>query len=364
MVDKSSRLPQQPALCSRPKYIPIFLRLPDPVSLNDATLLNRSTFMVRKLVSVACVAFTIASLTSGAHADDKTLSFGVLSTEQNIRQEWQPVVEAMSKRLGIKVTTYFAADYSGMIDGMRSNRIQVAWMGNKLAIEAVDHAGGEVFAQNANIDGSLGYYSIVSVHKDSPYNTIDDVLNNAKKINFGLGEQSSTSGYLVPGYYIFAKRNMDPKTMFKSVRGANHEANIIAIANKQIDAAVHSSDTLERMKVRQPEITKQLRQIWQSPLISADPLVWRKDLSPDLKARVKEFFLAYAQTGPNAAQEKAQMAKLQLGFFKESSDAQLKPIRQLELFKEKIRLEADTTLKPADKKARLDEIDRKLAELG
>ena len=163
---------------------------------------------------------------------------------------------------------------------------------------------------------------------------------------------------------MFAQNNVDPKAAFKTVRSANHETNILAVANKQVDAAVHSSDTLDKITARQPEVAGRLRQIWKSPLITSDPLVWRTDLAPDVKQKVKEFFLSYGKTGPNAAQEKEILKKLTFGGIQDSSNAQLKPIRQLELFKEKKKLESDNDMKADEKKAMLDEINRKLADIA
>jgi len=324
--------------------------------------------MIRKLLSVCLSGLSLAATIAPVHADDaiRTINFGIISTEssQNLRQDWQPLLEDMSKKLGVRVNAFFAPDYAGVIEGMRFNKIQVAWFGNKSAMEAVDRANGEVFAQTVNMDGSLGYYSLISVRKDSPYNSLEDVLKNAKSINFGIGDPNSTSGFLVPSYYAFAQNGVDPKSAFKTMRSANHETNIMAVANKQLDAAVHSSDVLERVEARQPEVANSLRQVWKSPLIAADPLVWRKDLPPDLKKRIKDFIVNYGQVGPDAAREKAALDKLKIGRFQESSNAQLKPIRQLELFKEKTKLEADAGMKADEKKPRLDDINRKLADVA
>ncbi|MEN3366065.1 MAG: phosphonate transport system substrate-binding protein, partial [Burkholderiales bacterium] len=128
--------------------------------------------MYRKLLS-ACLFASAATL---AHADDaiKSINFGIISTESsaNLKQDWQPVLEDMSKKLGVRVNAFFAPDYAGVIEGMRFNKIQVAWFGNKSAMEAVDRANGEIFAQTVNSDRSLGYYSYISVHKDSPYHKL------------------------------------------------------------------------------------------------------------------------------------------------------------------------------------------------
>jgi phosphonate transport system substrate-binding protein len=189
-------------------------------------------------------------------------------------------------------------------------------------------------------------------------------LKNAKTLNFGIGDPNSTSGFLVPSYYVFAQNNVDPKTAFKTVRSANHETNIMAVANKQVDAAVHSSDVLDRVKTRQPDVANRLRQVWKSPLIAADPLVWRKDLPQGMKDKIKNFIVSYGNAGADGAREKAALEKLKIGRFQESSNAQLKPIRQLELFKEKNKLEAGAGMKAEEKKARLDDINRKLAEFA
>lgn len=319
--------------------------------------------MARQLLSICMLGMCFAAPLAQSQ---EAINFGIISTEssQNLRQDWQPILDDMSKKLGVKVNAFFAPDYAGVIEGMRFNKIQVAWLGNKSAIEAVDRASGEVFAQMVNADGSLGYYSMISVQKDSAYKTLDDVLKNAKNMNFGIGDPNSTSGYLVPSYYVFAQNNVNPKTAFKTVRSANHETNIMAVANKQVDAAVHSSDTLERVEARQPEIAHQLRQVWKSPLIAADPLVWRKDLTPDLKMKMKAFFVDYGRIGANAATEKLALKKLTLGGFQDSSNAQLKPVRQLELFKERIKVEGDTTLSTDDRKLKLDDLTRKLADVA
>src|ERR1700716_745827 len=144
--------------------------------------------MLRKLLSTCALGLAFALASSAVSAEDaiKNLNFGIISTEssQNLRQDWQPVIDDMSKKLGIKVTAFFAPDYAGVIEAMRFNKVQFAWLGNKSAIEAVDRANSEIFAQTVNPDGSLGYYSFISVHKDSAYKNLGDIFKNAKNMNF------------------------------------------------------------------------------------------------------------------------------------------------------------------------------------
>jgi phosphonate transport system substrate-binding protein len=322
--------------------------------------------LLKKLLAVlaASTLATLAMAGSAAAQTMKEFNFGIISTEssQNLKSDWQPILDDMAKKTGMKINAFFASDYAGIIEGMRFNKVHAAWFGNKSAMEAVDRASGEVFAQMVNADGAQGYYSHLIVHKDSPLKSLDDVLKNGKNLSFGNGDPNSTSGFLVPGYYVFAKNKIDPKTFFKVARGANHESNGLAVANKQIDVATNNSENLEKMKSRLPEKFNDIRVIWTSPLIALDPLVMRKDLPEATQKNVREFFYNY---GKDSQQEKDNLMKLsKLSGFKASTNAQLIPIRQLELFKERNKFEDDAHMTASDKQVKLAEVDKKLAELS
>lgn len=293
----------------------------------------------------------------------KEITFGIISTEstQNLRADWQPILDAMERKTGMKVKAFFASDYAGIIEGMRFNKVHVAWYGNRAAIEAVDRAGGEVFAQMVNADGTQGYYSNLIVHRDSNLRTLDDVLKSAKSLSFGNGDPNSTSGFLVPAYYVFAMNKVDPKSAFRVMRSANHETNALAVANKQVDVATNNSENLEKIQQRFPDKFAELRVVWTSPLIPLDPLVMRSDLPAGTKQAIRNFFYTYGQT----ADEKAHLMKLsKLAGFRQSDNRQLIPIRQLDLFREKTRIENDDKIAASEKATRIAEIDRRLAELN
>jgi phosphonate transport system substrate-binding protein len=295
----------------------------------------------------------------------KELNFGIIATEsaQNLKEDWQPLISDMTRRLGVKVNAFFAPDYAGVIEAMRFGKVHLAWMGNKSGMEAVDRASGEVFAQIVYADGAPGYWSLLITHKDSPYKSLEDVLKNGKSINFGIGDPNSTSGFLVPTYYVFALNNVDYKTHFKTIRSANHEANLMAVVNRQLDVATNNTENWDKFKARFPDKINDARVPWKSPLIPSDPMLWRKDLDSEAKAKIKEFLLSYG-TGPDAAREQAVLKKLTYSGFKESTNAQLIPIRQLELFKDRTKLENDVNMNAAEKQAKLAEINRKLADLN
>ena len=304
-----------------------------------------------------------ALLLASSEVAAQEINFGVISTDRSaaIKALWDPFIEDMAKQTGLKVNAFFATDYTGIIEAQRFNKIQVAWYGNKSAIEAVDRANGEVFAQFIDLHGTPGYYSYLIVHRDSPINNLDDMFRNGKSLTFGAGDPQSTSGTLVPGYYVFTQRGVEAKDTFKVVRPASHGINLLAVLNKQVDVATNNSEELDKLQLKDPEKRKEVKIIWTSPLIPRDPLVWRKDLPPDTKAKVKKFILGY---GKDQREKDILKGMQQIAGFRESSDAQLVPIRQLEYAKDRAKVAGDTTLSDAEKSAKIRDIDAKLADLA
>ncbi|MBG7422469.1 phosphonate ABC transporter substrate-binding protein [Pseudomonas aeruginosa] len=310
---------------------------------------------------LAASALLAGSLAGMAHADQPVINFGIISTEssQNLKSIWEPFLKDMSQQTGYQVKAFFAPDYAGIIQGMRFDKVDIAWYGNKAAMEAVDRAHGEIFAQTVAASGAPGYWSLLIANKDSKIDSLEDMLANAKSLTFGNGAPNSTSGYLVPGYYVFAKNNVDPVKAFKRTLNSSHEVNALAVANKQVDVATFNTEGMERLELTQPEKARQLKVIWKSPLIPGDPLVWRNNLSDEQKNKLRDFFFKY---GANAEQKKV-LADLQWSKFQPSDDDQLLPIRQLELFKQRTDVANNANLGAEEKAAKLKALDEELAKL-
>jgi phosphonate transport system substrate-binding protein len=306
---------------------------------------------------------TMLLLVTTPFAVAKEISFGIISTDAAAaqRDRWEPFFRDMEKKTGLTVKSFYASDYAGVIEAMRFNKVQVAWYGNKAAMEAVDRANGEIFAQLMYADGTYGYHALLITHKDSPYKSLDDVFANGKNINFGIGDPNSTSGFLVPTYYVFSQRKVDPREVFKTVRNGSHGANIQAVLAKQLDVATNNTEDYGRLEATKPDQASQIRVIWKSPLIPSDPFVWRKDLDSASKEKIRNFVLNYAKTDP--AEKQILKNIYNYAGFRASTNAQLNPIRQLELFKDRQKIESDSAMSVAEKTVKLAEIDKALAAI-
>jgi phosphonate transport system substrate-binding protein len=322
--------------------------------------------MSRRAVTGFALLLAIAAPADVARAQAE-INFGIISTESSLnqRKNWEPFLAAMSAATGYRMKGFYATDYAGVIEAMRFNKIQVAWYGNKSGMEAVDRANGEVLAQIVSRDGRTGYYSHLIVHASSPYNSVDDILKCDKSIDFSIGDPNSTSGYLVPTAYIFAARNIDPKACFKVLRNASHQANAMAVANRQVAAATNNSEDLERLETTAPAARKNIRIIWTSPVIPLDPLVWRKDLDPAGKTKLYTFLLGYGRLGTpdEISAARTILGNLLWSPFNPSSNAQLLPTRKLEANRNLTRVQGDDKLSAGEKEKQIADIRGELAKI-
>ena len=228
----------------------------------------------------------------------------------------------------------------------------------------VDRSDGSVFAQTTAADGTDGYYSLLVVNKESPLKSVDDVLKNAAELRFSNGDpQLHLRGSSCPATTCSPRTTPTRRRFFKNVVAANHESNALAVANRQVDVATCNNEAISRLEIAHPEKAAQIREIWRSPLIPSDPLVWRNSLPESTKKKIADFIFGYGVKG-DVAHAKAILEKLQWGPFKPSTNAQLVPLRQLELFREKSKLEANAEMPAAEKAERIKKIDEALDKLS
>jgi len=74
-----------------------------------------------------------------------------------------------------------------------------------------------------------------------------------------------------------------------------------------------------------------LQVIWTSPTIPEDPMIWRADLDPAVKAKVARFIFAYGVgDSDEAKRQRAILERIQTGPFKHADNAHLLPVREME----------------------------------
>ncbi|MGV9007774.1 MAG: phosphate/phosphite/phosphonate ABC transporter substrate-binding protein [Brevundimonas sp.] len=295
------------------------------------------TLFTRRLIAVAGVAALALGLGSCGKGEDKAagapteITFSILSAEGQASSGpmWQPLLDDMSRAIGVPVKPFFAGNYNVLIEAMRFNQTQVAWFSAKPALEAVDRAQGEVVARIVDPEGRDSYRSTLIVKKGSGI-TLENVLACGKRYDFGMGDAQSTSGTLAPMTFLFNPRGIVPSQCFKTMRSASHQANAFAVATGVVDVATSNTVNTVFMMRENPHLAAQLEDIWTSPPIPESGIVIREDLDPVLKEKIRSFFLTYGQgEGAEAERQRQVLATLNYSMFRAADNSYLDPVREM-----------------------------------
>jgi phosphonate transport system substrate-binding protein len=276
-------------------------------------MINRRTILLG--------AAALALATSAASAQDyKTkypeLTFAIIPAENasGVTERWAPFVAYLSKELGVKVNLRIANDYAAVIEGQRAGNIQIASYGSaSFARARLTGVMTDAFANDINIDGSTGYYSVFFVKANSAYKTID----NLKGKNLGLVDPNSTSGNNVPRFELDKMGISDADTYFsKVVFTGSHENALLALSQGTVDVAANqwtndNDSTLQQMLHKgmlknadgTPMKKEDFRIVHKSAPIINGPYAYSSDLPADLKAAIAKAFVD-APTKDKAAFDK------------------------------------------------------------
>jgi len=288
----------------------------------------------RRLLAAFAAALALAGCgqkesVTGPHP--KELTFSILSAENQASMQplWQPLMEDLSKSIGVKVKPYFASNYTSLVEAMRFGQVQAGWYSARPALEAVNRADAEVLGRVVDAGGDATYRAVLIARKGRNI-TLDDVLKCDGKLTFGIGDAESTSGTLAPMTYLFTPRAIEPSKCFKAVRSANHQANFFAVANGVVDVATNNTVGVLFANRENPALADKVEVIWTSPPLPESSILVRKDLDPALKEKIRQFFITYGTgTGPEADREREVLKKLAYGGFRPADDSYLDPVREM-----------------------------------
>ncbi len=168
-----------------------------------------------RFVTSCCLSVgLLLSGAGGAHALDAAqatvapLRFGILpigSAAESLAQ-WRPLLDDLQKRLGHRVETVSVSSYSALSAAIGKQRVDVAFLSGRLAVEVVTKQHMSVFAQFLRNDGVAGNTAMLAVRKDSPIHTIDDLLGSPGRWRYARSERMSVTGYIAPEAQVFAPR--------------------------------------------------------------------------------------------------------------------------------------------------------------
>jgi len=234
---------------------------------------------------LALVAMMVMPLQSLA----QTLSIGLIPSEDPrlMASEYQPLIDHLAKALRMEVKPFVATDYNGVIEALRSRKLDVAMLGPFSYVLATTVADVEAFAAPETSKAGLSYHAVIIARKDRGFRTLLDL----KGRNFAFVDPSSTSGHLFPKAAL-VKLGYDPDDFFgRVVFSGGHDASVLSVQNGKIDAAAVADALLEAAYSRGIVKREDLQILWTSEPIPTVPYVMRKDLPDELRKRIRAAFL-------------------------------------------------------------------------
>jgi len=239
--------------------------------------------LIRKLLCAAGVALPL--LASHAAQAGETVRIGLIPSEdsQAMIEGSKQVLDQLQQHLGMPVEPFVATDYNGVIEALRSGKLDVAYLGPFSYVLASKVAGAEAFAvAETQKTGKSAYRSVIVVRNGSPIQSLADFKGHT----FAFVDPSSASGHLFPKAGV-EKAGFKPDQLFSRVIfSGSHDASILAVANGKVDGAA-VADRILASAIAAGEVGKDdLRIVWSSPDIPESPMAWRKDLDPALKQKL------------------------------------------------------------------------------
>jgi phosphonate transport system substrate-binding protein len=229
-----------------------------------------------------------SALAMGVARAEAVLNMGLVPGEDPrvMVNDNQMLLDHLQKSLQMQVKPFVATDYNGVIEALRSKKLDIALLGPFSYVLATTVANVEAFAMLETQKQGSTYRSVIIARKDHGIAGLKDLGGKT----FAFVDPSSTSGHLFPKAALI-KAGYNPDTFFSRVIfSGGHDASAIAVQNGKVDAAAIADALIDIAYSRGMLKRDEVSVIWTSEPIPGAPVVYRRDLPEDQKAKVREAF--------------------------------------------------------------------------
>ena len=263
-------------------------------------LLTHPSFARRR----RAVAQSLAALSLGgaallgasvAHAQANVLRVSAIPDEAptELQRKFKPLGEYLKAKTGMDVQFMPVTDYAAVVEGLASKKIDVAWLGGFTFVQAKLRTEGQAvpIVQRAE-DEKFTSKFIVPV--DSPIKTIADLKGHT----FAFGAPSSTSGSLMPRYFL-QQQGLVPERDFKTVAFSGaHDATVAFVASGRAEAGVLNASVMDKLvEAKNPNAAK-VRVLATTPPFFDYNWTVRPGLDAVLTKKLTDAFLALDASKP------------------------------------------------------------------
>ena len=199
-------------------------------------------------------------------------------------RKFKPLGEYLEQKLGMKVEFVPVADYPAVVESLVANKLDMAWL------------GGFTFVQVHLKDPTAT--PLVQREQDAKFTSKfitanPDVksLADLKGKTFAFGSISSTSGSLMPRYFML-KDGIKPETYFSRVAYSGaHDATAAWVQAGKADGGVLNASVWEKLVASGKVDTNKVKVFATTPSYFDYNWTVRGSLDPALKDKIKQAFL-------------------------------------------------------------------------
>ena len=193
--------------------------------------------MKRLLLAVALAASALPALA-------QTLHVSAIPDEAptELQRKFKPLGDYLKKKTGMDVQFTPVTDYAAVVEGLATNKIDLAWLGGFTFVQAKLRTNGGAVPIVQRIEDEK-FTSKFIVPADSPVKSLAEL----KGRTFAFGSPSSTSGHLMPRFYLL-RAGIDPDKDFKAVAFSGaHDATVAFVASGRAEGGVLNASVWDKL---------------------------------------------------------------------------------------------------------------------
>src|SRR5262249_24226259 len=156
-----------------------------------------------------------------------------------IIRESKPFIDYLEKETGAKVDLSVPTNYAAVVEALASDRVDIAYLGGFTFIQASARAGVVPLVQR---EQDQTFHCLFITQLDSAIRSLGDLKGHT----FAFGDVNSTSGHLMPAYFM-RQEGVDQAAIDKAIYTGGHDATALAVANKKVDAGAIDEQIFARM---------------------------------------------------------------------------------------------------------------------
>jgi phosphonate transport system substrate-binding protein len=223
--------------------------------------------------------FAAASLAVPARAETQTLLFTAMpdQDEATLMKRFGRLAEYLQGKLGLPVQYVPARSYRGAVKAFIQNDVQFAWLGGYTGLQARQAVpASEAIVQTVQ-DASFKSYFIANVA--AGINPSKDFPLMVRGRTFTFGAPDSTSGRIMPEYFIRQRFGAGPKEVFSRVGfSGDHTATLKLVQSGECDIGAIDFAVYEAKKKAGEVDESKVKVIWESPAFPNNQFSIRGDV--------------------------------------------------------------------------------------